>query len=212
MTRESLKMLDCFCGKGGVSDGYSMTEFDVTGIDIVDAPKMLGYKHHFIQADMLTLRGEDFNGFDVIWGSPPCRDFSKMSFVGFGSKRPNGVLFKWKDPPNPDRGLLAVRAFLRFVEVAKPTFWVMENVPYLEKYLKIKPRQTSSLTRTMKRSFWGNYPSFLLPSTTGGKIKIDVQGKLRSWERAKVPLACSHAFARACHEALLEPSLEVSQR
>ncbi len=44
----TLKMLDCFCGMGGVSDGFILEGFDVTGIDIVDAPKMLGYKHRFI--------------------------------------------------------------------------------------------------------------------------------------------------------------------
>lgn len=143
----------------------------------------------------------------MIWGSPPCRDFSKMSHVGFGSKRPNGVVFKWKDPPNPLRGLVLVKCYLEFVDKAKPLFWIMENVPYLQKYLRLSPNQTSSISRTMKRSFWGNYPDFLLPTTNDRRIKIDIQGKLRSWQRAKIPLACSQAFARACKEQLLSPSL-----
>jgi DNA (cytosine-5)-methyltransferase 1 len=107
------KLLDCFCGMGGVSDGFAMEGFDVTGIDIVDAPKMLGYNHKFIQADMLTLKGEDFRGFDVVWGSPPCRDFSQI-----------GVLYgkRWKNPPNPDDGIKTIRYFLKFVADAKPTF------------------------------------------------------------------------------------------
>lgn len=199
-----LKFLDVGCGKGGMSDGFAKEDFDVTGIDIVDAPKLLGYPYCFVQADVRELKGTDWLGFDIIHGSLPCRDFFKMSFVGFGSRRPNGVIFKWKDPPNPQRGLQLVKAYLKFVEHAKPTFWIMENVPYLERYFGISPRQTSSITKTMKRSFWGNYPNFLLPTTNGQRIKINVQGKLRSWERAKIPLACSQAFARACKDALLE--------
>jgi site-specific DNA-cytosine methylase len=204
----TLKMLDVGCGIGGVSDGFALEGFDVTGLDIVDAPKKLGYKHRFIQGDIKTLRGSDFQGFDVIHVSMPCRDFSKMAYVGFGSRRPNGVIFAWKDPPNPERGLIAIKAALRFIEQAKPTFWIMENVPSLTPYLKVKPRQISNISKNMKRAFWGNYPTFLMPSAKEKKLKIDIMGKNRSWQRAKIPLACSRAFAKACRDALLVQSEE----
>jgi hypothetical protein len=204
----TLKMLDCFCGMGGVSDGFAAEGFDVTGIDIVDAKGMLGYKHKFIQADLTKLNGADFQGYDVIHGSPPCRDVCRMAFVGHGSVRKDGVKFAWKDPPNPERGVRTVRAYLKFVEVAKPKFWILENSPFLERHLGMKPNQVSHLQRTMVRAFWGDYPLFLLTTTKGKQIKIDVQGKYRSWQRAKIPLAVSKAFAKACREAL-EPQLRV---
>jgi DNA (cytosine-5)-methyltransferase 1 len=191
----TLKMLDCFCGMGGVSDGFALEGFDVTGIDIVDAPKMLGYKHRFIQADMLTLKGEDFRGYDVIWGSPPCREFSQFA---------ESFSYRWKKPRNLTDGLELVNCFLKFVEDAQPRFWIMENVPNLEKYLKAKPRFTARIKPSMKRSFWGNFPNLLIPSFDDSRIIWHIQGKLRSWERARIPLACSRVFATACKEKLLE--------
>jgi hypothetical protein len=211
--KSNLKMLDCFCGMGGVSDGFALEGFDVTGIDIVDAPKMLGYKHRFIQADMLTLNGEAFRGYDVIWGSPPCREWSLFA------KR-FGKTFK-KNPPNPQKGLELVKAFLKFVEDAKPKIWILENVPYLEDYLHGKPRFISTLRVSkycknpqMRRAFWGNFPDFLLPKEDSPyvmRIRAEVKARHQvyptfknSAERAKIPLACSRAFATACREKLLE--------
>ena len=196
------RMLDCFCGMGGVSDGFAMEGFDVTGIDIVDAPKMLGYKHRFIQADMIMLKGEDFRGFDVIWGSPPCRDFTILNDA------------RWKIKKNPENGLKLVRTFMQFVYEAEPKFWIMENVFGLEKYLpkgtllphRLLPNKISKAIIGGKRHiFYGNFPFFLLPESAKFKIR-ESRGwdKLAHWKRSKIPLACSRAFAVACREKLLD--------
>lgn len=198
-----LKFLDCFAGLGGASEGFAREGFDVTGIEI-DSKIAKLYPYRVIVADMRDLKGEDFKGFDVVWGSPPCRDFSQMSFVGKGSLGKDGTKFAWKDPPDPQRGLILVRTFLKFVEEAHPRFWILENSNHLKRYLKIEPRQISNIQRTMKRGFWGNYPTFLMPMKNNSSLKYMIGGKLRSWERAKIPLACSSAFARACKEALVE--------
>jgi hypothetical protein len=203
-------LLDTFNGMGGVSDGFAVEGFDVTGIDIVDAPKLLGYKHKFIQADMLTLKGEDFRGFDVIWGSPPCRDFTSIGRL-YGKR--------WKQPPNPNNGLKLIEAFLHFVENAQPKIWVLENVSGLKPYLKeLKPRTETLITAGKKHVFYGNYPLFLMPRDMRIKIRTTIKGrdqpnylirsqktrKLRSWVFAKIPLSCSRAFAQACKQKLLE--------
>jgi DNA (cytosine-5)-methyltransferase 1 len=201
----TMKLLDCFCGMGGVSDGFALEGFDVTGIDIVDAPKILGYKHRFIQADMETLKGEDFRGYDVIWGSPPCRDFSNLAIMGKGSIRKNGTLMKWKIPPNPMRGLKLVYAFLIFVEEARTKFWILENVANLALYLKRKPKVMNAKIWGGKRHvFYGNFPPFLLPIQDRKIMHTSMKGRYKSWQRAKIPLSCSQAFAKACKEALLE--------
>jgi len=205
-----MKFLDCFCGMGGVSDGFALEGFDVTGIDIVDAPKMLNYKHRFIQADMMTLDGKDFQGYDVIWGSPPCRDFSLYAQC-YGST--------WKNPPNPQEGMKLVDAFIKFVEDAKPRIWILENVEGLKKYLLLKPRMITTILQTSsqgkRHGFWGNFPNFLLPKGNkklcrkvlgkdGKKYPrdLDTHNKLTSWKHAKIPLSCSRVFAKACKEAL----------
>jgi len=195
-------MLDCFCGMGGVSDGFALEGFDVTGIDIENAPEKLGYRHKFIQADMLTLKGEDFKGYDVIWGSPPCRDFSQL-----------GILYgkSWKVKRNPERGKKLVETFLIFIAKAKPKIWIMENVDYAQRYIPYKPRMVVFFQRRKKHCLWGNFPNLLIPSTntvirgktsTGRDTPIWKNHKLASFLSAKIPLTCSQAFARACKEQL----------
>jgi len=205
-----VKMLDIGCGMGGTSDGFALEGFDVTGIDIVDAQVKLGYKHKFIHADILTLKGENFRGYDVIWVSMPCRDFSQMAHVGYGSKRHGSQgKWAWKNPPNPQKGLKLIEACLRFIEKAKPHIWIMENVPGLIPYLNIKPKVVTRIEPTKKRAFWGNFPDVSIPMSEGLSVAKNVkgriyciQGKNRGWKRAKIPLACSQAFARACKQAL----------
>lgn len=194
--------LDIFCGLGGVSDGAALEGFDVLGIDIEDMP-LKGYKHKFLRADIRDLKGEDYQGYDVVWGSPPCRDFTRIPDHAL---RADGENWKWKHPKDPESGLKKVRAFLKFVEDSKPVYWILENVSGLASYLKeIEPRGYNCRILNGKRHvFYGNYPQFLMPHQTGGKLETEFGGKLRSWERAKIPLACSRAFARAIHEALEE--------
>ena len=90
------KLLDCFCGLGGVSDGFALEGFEVLGIGIINMVQ-LGYRHRFIQVDFLTLKGEDFRGYDIIWGSPPCRDFTQLPDHHLTKK---GIRQEWKRPNN----------------------------------------------------------------------------------------------------------------
>jgi len=180
-------LLDCFCGMGGVSDGFALEGFDVIGIDIVNAPKMLGYKYRFIQADILTLKGEDFRGYDVIWGSPPCRDFSTATQANKG--------YANRKPPNPFEGLKLINAFERFVEDAKPKIWLMENVTHLEHFYPKKPILRFFVSRKGRRTLWGN---ITFPMMNDIRLKRNMEFDYRnlsyfqrSAARSKIPLACS---------------------
>lgn len=205
MKKVKYRMLDTFCGLGGASEGFHREGFDCTGIDIIN----VGYPYHFIKGDMNQLKGSDFRGYDVIWGSPPCRDFSVVGNV-FGHT--------WKRPQDPEVGMKLVNAYLQFVKEADPTIWIMENVSNLQKhYKKAKVKTSLGDRHRMTRCFWGNFPPFLIPKQKGkvvypghwdknpkrnnrpdeGPIFV-TQGKLRKWERAKIPLVCSLAFAKAC--------------
>jgi len=217
MSEHKFTLLDCFCGMGGVSDGFAFEGFDVMGTDIVDAPKMLGYKHHFIQANMCDLKGEAFKGYDVIWGSPPCRDFSQIGLL-YGKR--------WRNPPHPENGLVLIDCFLDFVKDAAPHFWIMENVANLKKFFKkFQPRTEGFITYGKRHVFYGNYPLFLMPRDM--RVKIRCKNKnghdqpsmkyleptpchnraIQSAQHARIPLACSRAFAKACREQL---EIEVS--
>lgn len=205
-------MLDCFCGLGGVSDGFAKEGFEVLGIDIEDMPSK-GYKHRFMQADVREIDGNNFKGYDVIWGSPPCRDFSVL-----------GVMYghKWKRPPDPNFGLSLVNAFLKFIEEAKPKFWIMENVARAKEFIPIKPIFITNFHKGKKHAIWGNFPASLIPKTNetfyiiktkSGKCcsKYHNDHALRSWKIAKLPIACTRAFARACKNELSPSELRANR-
>jgi len=184
---ETIKVLDLFCGLGGWSDGFASEGFEVLGVEI--EPKIAKlYKHPVIVADVRTLNGENFKGFDVIVGSPPCRDFTILNDA------------RWKRKKNPQEGLKNIIAFLNFVKKSQPTYWLMENVVGLEKHLDHKPRVSNTkITRYMKRSFWGNFPLFLIPMEQNrGKMRETCGwDKLARWKRARIPFPVAQALARA---------------
>lgn len=180
-----MKLLDLFCGLGGWSNGFAECGFECVGIDIVN----VGYLYQLILADVKQLSPEKLKGkFDVIVGSPPCRDFSKL--CNFGKTR-------WKTPPSPDKGLILVKAFLNIVHIAKPRYWILENVSGLNKHLNIKPTIKGKISQTQFRYFWGKFPQPLLPDIYRTKKVQNITGKHRSWKRAKIPTPISKAFAEA---------------
>src|SRR4030042_3137648 len=77
--------LDLFSGFGGWSDGLAAEDFEVLGVEI--EPKIAAlYKHPVIVADVCDLDPNDFRGYDLIVGSPPCRGSIQLS----GASRPAG--------------------------------------------------------------------------------------------------------------------------
>jgi site-specific DNA-cytosine methylase len=182
---------------GGASEGFYKEGFDCMGIEI-DSEIAKLYPYRVIVADMRNLKGEDFKDFDVVWGSPPCRDFSVIGHAGKAL---------WKRPPQPEVGLELVNCYLEFVENAEPKIWIMENVPNLAKYISLKPRiEKARLAPYMQRNFWGNFPDFLIPMDGDRKKHRETAGwyvKTRA-SRARIPLPCSLAFAQSCKQKLLE--------
>lgn len=190
-----MKALDLFCGLGGWSKGLKSQNFDVMGVDIVD----VGYPYEIILADVTDINGHDFASYDLIVGSPPCRDFSRITAVG---------KHRWQEPPDPQRGLLLVTAFLRVVKEAKPTIWLMENsyrlAPLLEATIGLKPRMVVNLARGMKRAFWGDFPLFLISFDTTRPYCNDIHGPHRAWTRAEIPFPVANSFASAAKQIIMK--------
>jgi len=201
-----VKALDLYCGLGGWSDGLALEGFEILGVEINPEIAEL-YNHPVIVKDVRDLDQEDFKGYDLIVGSPPCRDFTTIGRV-FGHR--------WKDPPNPEgKGMELINAFLTIIKEAEPTYWLMENVPQLEEWLKEKPRVTAMIGETMRRSFWGNYPAFVIPRDYNKKgfykpgqfmqPRWDTYPRKHlQWLRAKIPLPVACALGRAIRNAVLE--------
>lgn len=121
------KVLDLFCGAGGLSLGFDKADFDIIGgIDFNQEAldtHQLNFKdgYHFC-GDISTLDDdfilETFNDkVDVIIGGPPCQGFSVANM-------------QQKDIENDDRNKLFYE-FIRFVKLLKPKAFVMENVPQI---------------------------------------------------------------------------------
>jgi len=118
----SLRVLDLFCGCGGMSFGLQQSGLDVVaGIDIWDkAIKSYGknFPHLAICDDIQKLSPEIFrekfnilHPIDIIVGGPPCQGFS------IAGKR---------DPKDPRNSLFM--EYVKYLDYFQPKMFLMENV------------------------------------------------------------------------------------
>ena len=119
-----MRVIDLFCGCGGLSLGFQMAGFEVVyGLDN-NKDAILSYERNFPTAKVDCKKIEDLSELDIpdaeiIIGGPPCVNFSSSK----GSRA------------NVLEGLKLVQAFLRFVWERKPQYWIMENVPRIGLHL-----------------------------------------------------------------------------
>lgn len=110
-----MKILDLFCGGGGASLGFKFAGYEVVGIDL-DTEAIALYQHNVgrgICADVTQLNPVDFEGFDCLFASPPCQQWSAA-----------------RDSSLPSRDDAEVGAVVvRWLEVIQPQIFLMENVP-----------------------------------------------------------------------------------
>lgn len=79
-----MKALDLFCCAGGVTRGLQLAGYHVTGVDIRPQPRYCG--DVFIQADAMEV---DWSGFNLIWASPPCQRYARITPVRARKNHPD---------------------------------------------------------------------------------------------------------------------------
>lgn len=120
------RVIDCFCGAGGLSLGFEQAGFEVEYAFDIDEPSIETYKknpqyHHgpaFVRdiykvskASIEQDLGHNLGQIDVVIGGPPCQGFSVQ-------RRGDNI-----DPRNQ-----LVLEYVRLLKDIKPKFFIMENV------------------------------------------------------------------------------------
>lgn len=112
------KVLDLFCGAGGLSQGFSKAGFEVIGTDkSIKAGETFTLNNigEFINADLSkeVIKGD----FDVIVGGPPCKPWSSVNLIRRNNR-------------HKDYKLLS--KFFEHVEGKMPKAFMFENVPVIK--------------------------------------------------------------------------------
>lgn len=120
-----LKVIDLFCGCGGLSEGFKLAGYEIVGGVDFNEPAIKTYNKNFPNAkalccDLLSMDKKriieefgDLNDVDVIIGGPPCQGFSSANRYKTEGEDPRNKLFF---------------EFVKFVDLAKPKAIVIENV------------------------------------------------------------------------------------
>jgi DNA (cytosine-5)-methyltransferase 1 len=119
-----LKVVDLFCGPGGISEGLRLAGFEtVYALDKDGAATATFKANHpeavVVRRDVTALDPDNLPDFDILVGGPPCVEFS-------ASKGNRGNILE---------GLRLVQEFLRVVYFRQPKYWIMENVPRIVLHL-----------------------------------------------------------------------------
>jgi len=153
------KVLDLFCGAGGLSLGFQNAGCQILG-GIEINPHAVKTHHKNFSDTIIDLPATDItqldlnqislkqDEIDILIGAPPCQVFSA---VGIGKMRHLGRM-----PEDDPRSLLYLH-FVEFLNYFRPHFFVMENV----NTLKNKPifsrmcEELSNGTRGIKKGYPG---------------------------------------------------------
>lgn len=139
--KNKMKVSDFFCGAGGFSEGFRQAGFELCFAVDKWEPAINTYKANkphcnVIQDDVIRLSNlpdNEFNALipdtEVIIGSPPCVAFSNSNKSGNGDKTLGIKLLE---------AYLRIVARKKFKENSILRYWVLENVPNIQKYIKEK--------------------------------------------------------------------------
>ena len=130
MSVMKLKSVDLYSGIGGWTLGLhlagieSYKSYEWNNDSVITSNKNFGKNEEVI--DVRSLTKKDFlsmkkAGVNVVVGSPPCTQFSYANRGGSG---------------DIDDGLVDLKKFFECINVIKPKFWAMENVPRVANVIK----------------------------------------------------------------------------
>lgn len=189
-------MLDLFSGLGGASSAF-VNDPGWSVLRIENNPLLGGVPYTIID-DVRKLKNKIISPayvpekIDLIWASPPCREFSD----GFNSPKSQAARDGTLVDYDPDMSLLM--AALDIIEKVKPKYWVIENVRGSTRYFNPILGEPTIIIGSFV--LWGNFPLFHVdPSLIPTKAQKDTwsSDELRANKKAMVPYEISQALKDA---------------
>lgn len=119
------KVIDLFCGCGGLSEGFKLAGYHIVGGVDFNQPAIDTYNHNFSGAtgvccdlsamteEQITEAFGSIKDIDIIIGGPPCQGFSSAN--------------RWQKETDDPRNRLFFE-FVKFVDMARPKAILIENV------------------------------------------------------------------------------------
>jgi DNA (cytosine-5)-methyltransferase 1 len=109
------RVLDLFCGAGGLASGFAEAGFEVTGVDHKEIVPRIFELNGIGAARVANLYTDKVNGgYDVVIGGPPCRPWSSINVRRRGAEHDNFTLLD---------------SFAHHVLINRPDIFLLENVP-----------------------------------------------------------------------------------
>ena len=191
-------MLDLFSGFGGASEAF-VPDLKWSVLRIDNNPLLGGVPYTIID-DVVKLasrvkthpRTLMNQRIDLVWASPPCREFSN----GFNSPKSEHTREHGLSTYKPDMSLLD--AAIDIIDKVKPKYWVIENVVGSIRYFNEvlgPPRQIIG-----PYVLWGNFPYLDIDESqlkTKSSKDVHSSNPLRSNFKAKVDFEISRALKDA---------------
>lgn len=184
--------LDLCSGLGGASEAFTQQEWTV--IRVENNPE-LDYVPHTRTLNVLEWADwiDEMPRPDVIWASPPCREFSRAYDAPAPRAERAGEEFE------PDMSI--IQACLDIIDYMKPKMWTIENVigavPFIEKLIGMPSQQVGPFV------LWGNHPKIIMPwDWSHSKFENDPWSTdpLRANKRALIPFEVSLQYARTLEQ------------
>lgn len=148
-------MVDMFSGLGGASEAFIDRE-DWVVIRFDNNPLLKDVRETIISDDMFSLIPGIPGEIELLWASPPCREFSH----GFNSPV-SRMRRAEKGYENFVPSLDLLQKTIEIIDRVKPKFWVIENVVGAIKWFEPllgKPTQIIG-----SQVLWGNFPFINMP-------------------------------------------------
>ena len=185
------RMLDLFSGFGGASEAFVQGR----GWEVirVESEPMLEDVPHTVPMDVREVLDSELVGtYDVVWASPPCREFS----LAYNAPGPRAQREGRDFEPSLELG----QAAKAVIDCLEPRWWVIENVrgaiPHLEPILGEPTLIVGPFV------LWGVFPTLDIPRGFEHQ-KGSPSGSadpLRSQRRAIVPYEISRALRDAIEQ------------